>query len=147
MLGLARTLAQLRPKGASKAQSRLEAHAQRVVDRMTERAPRGETGQLAVSIGWEPIEGGVRIFAGGEPTTRDYGRGAYRQEVKIGQGNNRGIARGNAGVSYDYALAAEFGTQHVEARPFFWNTVREMLPEILADVEGAAVMTDEPGEG
>ena len=68
----------------------------------------------------------ILVIAGGPLTTRRYGgRASYQREVAIGSGDTAGIARGgSAGVSYDYAVATEFGTQKEKAEPFFYSSSR-----------------------
>jgi HK97 gp10 family phage protein len=78
------------------------------------------------------------ISAGGPSTTHTYERSTgYRRDVVIDGRDNRGIARGNQGVTYDYALAQEFGTQKSPARPFFYSTYRAQAPEIRETIEQA----------
>jgi HK97 gp10 family phage protein len=85
------------------------------------------------------------VEAGGQATTREVARDArYVRDVKIGSGDTQGIARGGAaGVSYDYALAQEFGTLHEPAQPFFYKTynarkadVAQQLQQAVEDVVG-----------
>lgn len=59
----------------------------------------------------------LEVTAGGDATTR---------EVRAG-----------SGVRYDYARAVEFGTVNAPAEPFFYNTYREMAPEIRQNIEDA----------
>src|SRR5262245_9303629 len=74
-----------------------------------------KTGKLRDSIRVEPGEHSLQwvVRAGGETTTRKYsGRSAtYERDVKIGSGDTAGVKRGGGGgITYDYALAVEFGT-------------------------------------
>lgn len=48
--------------------------------------------------------GGWRVQAGGDLTTKEVRKGS--------------------GVTYDYTRAEEFGTVHMKAQPFFFNTYR-----------------------
>lgn len=59
----------------------------------------------------------LEVTAGGETTTREI--------------------RGGSGISYDYARAVEFGTVDRPAQPFFYNTYREMAPEIRRNIDDA----------
>lgn len=81
-------------------------------------APRGETGNLAesVKVRRKRNELDLEVTAGGDLTTKSVRGGAY---------------------SYDYALATEYGTQKESAQPFFYNTARQMLPEIQQNIEDA----------
>lgn len=103
-------------------------------------APRAD-GVLEASIKNEPGAHELErlVVAGGETTTVAYtGRGNYRREVTIGQGSNRGISKGgNAGVSYDYALAQEYGTQDHPPQPFFWPAYRLMRKTIRSRIRRA----------
>lgn len=56
--------------------------------------------------------------------------------VAGGQATSKEI-RAGAGVDYDYALAIEFGTTARPAEPFFYNTARELMPEIRENIEQA----------
>lgn len=78
-------------------------------------------------------------------------RGKLRESVRVRQGRNdleqiveAGgplTTRQGTSTSYDYALADEFGNEHVPARPFFYPTYRArragMRAAILAAVERA----------
>lgn len=81
-------------------------------------APRGETGNLAesVKVRRKRNELDLEVTAGGDTTTKSVRGGAY---------------------NYDYALATEYGTQKESAQPFFYNTARQMLPEIQQNIENA----------
>jgi HK97 gp10 family phage protein len=41
------------------------------------------------------------------------------------------------GGSADYGLFVEYGTTRTEARPFFYNTARAMMPQIRQNIEDA----------
>lgn len=45
--------------------------------------------------------------------------------------------RKGSGEAYDYALALEYGTADMPAQPFFYNTARELMPEIQENIEQA----------
>lgn len=79
------------------------------------------------------------VTAGGPTTTQDIGRTThYDREVSVGQGDTAGIARGTQGqVTYDYALAQEFGTSKMPAHPFFYSTYRARAAGIRAEIEQA----------
>lgn len=84
------------------------------------------------------------VEAGGQDTTVRLERNAgYAEEVTIGQGNNRGIPRGSKPVTYDYALAVEFGNRRTPAQPFFYRQVRvrqqEARQKMVAAVAKAVV--------
>lgn len=59
----------------------------------------------------------LEVTAGGDTTTREIREGS--------------------GVSYDYARAVEFGTVDRPAQPFFFNTYRQMAPEIRRNLDDA----------
>lgn len=59
----------------------------------------------------------LEVTAGGDTTTR---------EIRVG-----------SGVPYDYARAVEFGTVDTPAQPFFYNTYREMAPQIRQNIDDA----------
>lgn len=78
------------------------------------------------------------VTAGGDATTKTYGRDTgYEREVVIGSGDTEGIAKAKdgAGVTFDYALANEYGTVDQPAQPFFYNTFRARQPEIREAIE------------
>lgn len=96
-------------------------------------APKGKTNQLAASVrvtrGRNTLQLNVR--AGGALTTKTIGDRTYQREIKIGVGEEtQGVAKGNQSVTYDYALAIEYGTQHAAAEPFFYSTYRATAPRI-----------------
>lgn len=79
--------------------------AQRMVNLMRGRVPQ-DTGRLLNGITAERIEGGWLVKASAiDPLGRKGGEGA------------------------DYASFTEYGTDSVEAQPFFWPSVNEVLPE------------------
>lgn len=86
------------------------------------------------------------VTAGGDTTTTNIQRTAtYEREVKTGSGDTQGIARGgSSGVTYDYALAVEFGTSRQAAQPFFYSVYRRRREGINARIEQA--VTDIMGE-
>ncbi|MBN8982977.1 MAG: hypothetical protein J0H32_00605, partial [Rhizobiales bacterium] len=74
--------------------------------------------------------------------TKAYGRITdYDSAVIIDGRDNSGktkVPKGSGdGVSYDYALANEFGTVHQPARPVAYPTARRMEPEIRANIAAA----------
>ena len=82
-----------------------------------------EDGLLRGSIRTEPLpdgEVGVVIRAGGTDTT-----------VKV-----RKSEKGNA-TDYDYALGQEYGTQHMQANPFFWPGYRTRKRRALRRVRAS----------
>lgn len=85
--------------------SELNVQADKLIETMEQVAPRGETGDLKISI--KKIPGSkdtiVRVIAGGPLTTEGGARGPY-----------------------DYSRAVEFGTLHMPAEPFFFPTYRLM---------------------
>lgn len=60
-------------------------------------------------------------------------------EVTAGGATTTSGIRGGSGssVEYDYANAVEFGTSKMAAEPFFYNTYRELAPEIRQNIEDA----------
>jgi HK97 gp10 family phage protein len=76
--------------------------------------------------------------------------GALRDSVKVRRRRKSSSSRSSpaarrrsrksaaaAGVDYDYALAVEYGTVNAPAEPFFYNTARELMPEIRQNIEQA----------
>lgn len=59
----------------------------------------------------------LEVTAGGDATTKEIREGS--------------------GVAYDYARAVEFGTVDSPAQPFFFNTYRQMAPEIRRNLDDA----------
>ena len=91
-------------------------------------APR-DTGALvdSVQVRRKKHDLELEVTAGGATTTRSYDRRTgYEREVVIDGRSNEGIAKREGGdsVSYDYALANEYGTEDQTAQPFFYPTVR-----------------------
>jgi HK97 gp10 family phage protein len=58
-------------------------------------------------------------------------------EVTAGGDTTIREIRGGSGINYDYARAVEFGTVNAPAEPFFYNTYREMAPEIRQNIDAA----------
>jgi hypothetical protein len=85
----------------------LRENAQDLVPAIAGNAPR-DHGDLAESVRWEDHTATerpkVKVRAGGDKTTKP--------------------VRAGASATYDYALADEFGTQDMAARPFFFPTYR-----------------------
>jgi len=115
----------------------VKAQADRLADAIRAAAP-VKTGALRDSIRVRRTRKELR-FVVTASVTREYARNVrYEREVAIGSGDTQGIARGTAGgVTYDYARAVEFGSQHVPANPFFYNTARELADDIQAELEAA----------
>jgi Bacteriophage HK97-gp10, putative tail-component len=76
--------------------------AEEMVRLMRERGP-DDTGRLEAGTVWQRLDGLIEVKAS-----------AIRQLV-------------HGGESEDYAAFVEFGTDHSEAEPFFWDTAREVL--------------------
>lgn len=107
-----------------------------------EAAPKGETLNLSnsVKVRRKRNELDLEVTAGGDMTTKFYDRSTgYVSDVVIDGRSNEGIAKqvDGKGVSYDYALANEYGTVNETAQPFFYNTARELMPEIRQNIEDA----------
>ena len=89
---------------------------------MRSAVPRGVDGRnellesIRVEEGKRPLQ--VFVKAGGRLTTRQVRKGS--------------------GVDYDYALANEFGTQKMNAQPFFWPTYRLMKKRIRSAISRRA---------
>jgi HK97 gp10 family phage protein len=58
-------------------------------------------------------------------------------EVTAGGDETTKEIRAGSGVSYDYALAREFGTTHEDAQPWFYPTYRARQNEIRQEIEDA----------
>lgn len=109
-----------------KAAARKEIHvaADRMVQQMKASVP-VDSGDLKESIRKEDVSTPtwirVRVEVGGEKTTRQIGTRTYDREVSLGSGDTAGRkkTRGGKGVTYDYARAIEFGTEHQGPQPFF----------------------------
>lgn len=69
----------------------------------------------------------VAIVAGGPLTTKE--------------------VRDGAGVSYDYALAAEFGTTDVDAQPYFFSSYRLLKRRIKSRVTRATTKSAKKAAG
>lgn len=89
------------------------------------------SGKLQDSIRAEDVSTPDRIAftvsAGGPTTTKTIGQRSYTDEISIGQGKRtQGFSKlaGGLRVTYDYALAQEFGTARGPAQPFFWPPYR-----------------------
>lgn len=115
--------------------------ADRLASAIKAAAPR-RTGALAESVQVRRKRNTLdfEVTAGGDATTKMYGRDTdYSSAVIIDGRDNSGKSKvvkgGGEGVSYDYALAAEFGTSKEEAEPFFYPTYRAMADEIRQNIE------------
>lgn len=97
------------------AAAELNVQADGLVSLMESVAPRGPTGNLIHTIhkapGKSPTQ--VRIVAGGKQTVR----------------------QGVSSKPYDYARADEFGTQNMNARPFFFPSYRLKKKKIIAGMK------------
>ena len=93
-------------------------------------APHGPTGVLAASVRVEPGRSPLAalVRAGGKTTTRTVGFGFFSAF--------NAAVRGRA--EYDYAIAQEFGTQHIPAQPFFWPTYRAKKRAIRKAIKAEA---------
>ncbi len=92
-----------------------------------------DSGALRESIRTEPYDDpyiGAFVRAGGPKTTVQIGTRTYDRAVVIGSGDTAGRKKkaGGFGVTYDYALAQELGTQDMDANPFFYTAVRAKRP-------------------
>lgn len=119
----------------------IRAEADRLAEAIKAAAP-VKTGALRDSVKVRRTRNDLTLYvtAGGESTTRYYDRSTgYEREIVIDGRSNEGIAKRaeGAGVSYDYALAQEFGTSKENAQPFFYPTVRAMEDEINANIAAA----------
>jgi HK97 gp10 family phage protein len=75
------------------------------------------------------------VQAGGQLTTYVYDRWTdYESEVVIDGRNNEHVKKKRKGtghaVTFDHAVAFEFGTSHQHAKPFFWPTYRAKRGQI-----------------
>lgn len=107
-------------------------------------APRGKTGNLAASVKVRRKKSDVdlEVTAGGDLTTKGYNRSTdYDSAVTIDGRDNSGKSKvplgQGSGVGYDYSRAVEFGRANAPAEPFFYNTYRQMAPEIRQNIEDA----------
>jgi HK97 gp10 family phage protein len=115
--------------GAVQAQAEMLSDAQRQAAQSLE--DESITGALAESCMVVPTDDPLAftVQAGGQPTTYVYDRWTdYRSEVVIDGRNNEGIKKARKGtghaVTFDHAIAFEFGTSRHHAKPFFWPTYR-----------------------
>jgi HK97 gp10 family phage protein len=102
---LKRTFAELPRRARTGAQATLIEEAQKLAAAMKQAVP-VKSGKLRDSI---------RVEAG---------RNALEVKVKAGGPLTTKEVRAGSGVSYDYALGTEFGTQKEAAEPFFFTTYR-----------------------
>jgi HK97 gp10 family phage protein len=121
----------------------IKAEADRLADAIKAAAP-VKTGKLRDSVKVRRTRNELTLYvtAGGEETTRMYGRDTdYASDVVIDGRSNKGIAKRRKGegrgVSFDYALATEYGTSKENAQPFFYPTARELEPSIRENIEQA----------
>ena len=96
----------------------IKAEADRVASAIRAEAPR-DTGALAesVQVRRRRDELELEVVAGGDLTTKE--------------------VRNGSGVSYDYALAIEFGATDRPAEPFFYPTWRAMREDVQSNIETA----------
>lgn len=113
--------------------------------------------QAAVSLEETSVTGGLEescmaipgrndlewiVQAGGQPTTYVYDRWTdYESEVVIDGRNNEHIKKKRKGtghaVTFDHAVAFEFGTSRQHAKPFFWPTYRAKRQGIVDTINQA----------
>jgi HK97 gp10 family phage protein len=96
----------------------IKAEADRLADAIRAAAP-VKTGALRDSVKVRRTRNDLTLYvdAGGDATTKEVRQGS--------------------GVSYDYALATEYGTSKEHAQPFFYPTVRAMEDDIDANIAAA----------
>lgn len=97
---------------------RIKEIAQDLADDLEEAAPE-LSGRLkrTVKVRRKRNDLDLEVTAGGEETTK---------EVRAG-----------SGVTFDYALADEFGTVHQEAQPWFYPTWRARRDDVQQEIEDA----------
>jgi hypothetical protein len=93
---------------------RLKTAADELAGAIKDAAPR-KKGDLAESVQVRETDDGFEVTAGGDLTTKQI--------------------RDGSGVEYDYAMAIEFGTQDIDAEPFFFATARRVNPKLQDDIE------------
>lgn len=96
----------------------IKAEADKLAAAIKQKAPR-KSGALAnsVTVRRRKNDLDLEVTAGGDLTTKEIRKGS--------------------GESYDYARAVEFGSVSMPAEPFFFNTYREMAPDIRQNIEDA----------
>lgn len=97
-------------------------------------APRSEGERLAAAMRMavpKGIDGRNELL---ESIRVEDGRRPLQVLVKAGGALTTKDVRQGSGVSYDYALANEFGTRKMSAQPFFWPTYRLMKRRIRAGI-------------
>ncbi len=104
--------------GAVQKQAERLSDAQKQALRSLEAAP-AESGDLEASCHIEPGENPLEfvVKAGGDQTTREIREGS--------------------GVTFDYALAFEYGTSRQPARPFFWPTYNALRDDMQSEINQA----------
>ena len=104
--------------GVIREQAERLSSAQKQALRSLEAAP-AESGDLEVSCRIEPGENPLEfvVKAGGDQTTREIREGS--------------------GVTFDYALAFEYGTSRQPARPFFWPTYNALRDDMQSEINQA----------
>jgi HK97 gp10 family phage protein len=89
-------------------------HAQELASAIEAAAPRGETGELRVSVDAKRV-------------VKERDRVRYR--IKAGGARTRKPVKQGQSPAYDYARADEFGTKDTPSSPFFWPTHRRLKPK------------------
>jgi len=104
--------------GVIREQAERLSSAQKQALRSLEAAP-AESGDLEASCRIEPGENPLEfvVKAGGDQTTREIREGS--------------------GVTFDYALAFEYGTSRQPARPFFWPTYNALRDDMQSEINQA----------
>lgn len=96
----------------------IKAEADKLASAIKAKAPRA-SGNLAASVQVrrKKSETEIEVTAGGDLTTKEIRKGS--------------------GETYDYARAVEFGSMNAPAQAFFFNTYREMAPDIRQAIDDA----------
>lgn len=96
----------------------IKAEADKLASAIKAKAPRA-SGNLAASVQVrrKKSETELEVTAGGDLTTKEIRKGS--------------------GETYDYSRAVEFGGVNAPAQPFFFNTYREMAPDIRQAIDDA----------
>lgn len=103
-----------------------------------------DQGVLRDSVRHEDTSTGQRITqtisVGGAATTKKIGDRTYDREVSLGSGDTAGRTKkaGGASVTYDYALAQEYGTSDMPANPALWPAWRLKRRRMKARMSKAA---------
>lgn len=97
-------------------------HADELAAAIEAAAPRGETGELRVSVEAKRV-------------VKERGRVRYR--IKAGGARTRKRVKDGQRPVYDYARADEFGTKDMAASPFFFPTYRRLKPKYRRRINAA----------